>query len=336
MGCTHGKIEKTLNTNKTNKTPSEADVDLLVPFVEAFPLVDVPARAPENKPEPTLVRAFETEPESELSDSLLRVESFDALLKLTPIQASPFLPASYIQLNPEKILTAETSVRSFAAKKTFKERPLSDLQGLYAFLLVQGQFEGKTVQYLMIKSMKYYPADETNSEIEQKGIFESDHGALKGYIKKISGYNDSFKHIVGGEIRFKAENITWNVRSAGYSRDTPYNYERNIEGFEERLAELWIPGAYAGKGISRRVPQKNVLNDVSEALDQHLNSDSNDIDEQSQSVTFSSTTKRTHPIYAWGSNSVSSRHRFFSHVNSTAISCSSSQNVGADTVFSQV
>jgi len=141
--------------------------------------------------------------------------------------------AAYLELNSDKTLTGE--LRTFGAKGSYKKINFDALQGKYAYCIIEHKHANQPPsQYLLINPMQ----DE-----------QSNHGCFELFKKKVPGYNpESSRIIVGGEITFEQE-ITWNVKSQGYSmhQDSNGNYAdfdfRN-PNFNTTLTTLWIPGRH--------------------------------------------------------------------------------------------
>jgi hypothetical protein len=208
-------------------------------YVSMFQPEDSGASRPEVQVEDAL--------ENQVLEALPKPEDAD----VEPVKRPPYVV--YLKLSPEKILVEPPM--PFQKSGVGK---VGVLQGKYSYCVLENRSTAPDVlksQYLLLKPM--HESD------------DSWHGCFEIYKKKIPGYNKaSSDFIVGGEIKFDGEEITWNVQSDGYSNiksdaNSQHEYglfNYNNKDFKSNLeALLWMPGKYVHPDDSREEKSKLVV-----------------------------------------------------------------------------
>lgn len=169
--------------------------------------------------------------------------------------------AAYLELNENKTLSAfKTVIRDNKEELINNLVPftpipapinLSNLDGIYAFCLVESSFETKEdirdpSSALRVLSPTVWGEENNVNAIYEKRQYllinplinhESNHGLFALFVKKLPSRG---KIIAGGEILFSnGKIVTWNLKSEGYSKNGKFN--QSHPDFEKNLDLLWLP-----------------------------------------------------------------------------------------------
>lgn len=145
--------------------------------------------------------------------------------------------ACYIELKPAFGML-NGNLHSFNSQNK-EPNDLTSLSGMYAYCIAQQQY---------VKDTHAIEEKDTHAIIKKQYLLllqlknsDSNHGFLNMLSSKLPDYTtETTKIIAGGEIIFdKGKIIEWNLKSAGFSKNT--SFDESNTNFAQNKLSLWLP-----------------------------------------------------------------------------------------------